>query len=232
MTWPSTEDFYLEHAGVGVRPSRPLHQGDVFVDVPFTVANPKRPEGSYFPERLATVQLVGHPCSIRAGHSILPVQAVVEVRLKRDIVQPDHPFEEPYESHFHLFPLPDLIEGDDYVADFRRVGTVVTKELIPQRVACLDKEAWVGLQRRLVYHTTRHELDFDLMLARADEWWNEVELWEEWNSRGLPEDDFDDWLSEPVTSGSYSGTTRRDVAAFAPDHVRAELPQPPEEPKP
>lgn len=226
--WPPEDEFYsARDAARGVRPNRPLFQGDVFVDVPFTVANPARPDGTCFQERRANVLLIGHPCVMRAGARVLPVQSAVEVRDKSEAVNAAHPFERPYESHYHYFPLPSLLGNEDHVADFRRIGTTLTAELDGQRVACLSRASWVALQHRYVYHSTRHELDFEMMLAQADVWWNDVMLWEEWTDRGLPPDDFEAWMKELLTQDrAYSGTTRRDAAAFAPDDVRDDFPEP------
>src|SRR4051812_19351327 len=83
--WPQADEFYEAQSNEReARPNRPLFQGDVFVDVPFAIANPKRPDEHYFLEREANVLLIGHPCVMRAGAQTLPVQSAVEVRKHAD----------------------------------------------------------------------------------------------------------------------------------------------------
>jgi hypothetical protein len=226
--WPDPDGFYEARADhPPVRPHRPLFQGDVFLDVPFSVSKRKAQHGAYHESSPTAVLLIGHPCVMHAGAKVLPVQSAVQVRLVADAVTEGKTFSPPYEGRYTLFPLPALRADGDYVADFRRIGTTPTLELDGRRVACLSKRAWVALQHRYVYHATRYELDFDLMFAQADHWWNDVMLWEEWRERGLRAEDYEAWVKQPLAGGSYAGTVRRAAAAFAPDAVRNEFPDPP-----
>lgn len=224
--WPSPDEFYEAAAQgtPGVRPHRPLFQGDVFVEAPFSVSKPEATDDEYHTTTRTTILLIGHPCVMHAGSRVLPVQAAVQVRTVSEAVTGGKAFTPPYEGHYALFPLPGLVAGTDYVADFRRIGTCPTTELQGNRIACLSKSAWVALQLRFVFHSTRHELEFEPTLAQADHWWNDVMLWEEWRERGLPADEYEAWVKQPLENGAYPGTERRKAAAFAPDEVRAEFP--------
>jgi hypothetical protein len=228
--WAPSDDIYLaKQDAPHVRPNRPLHQGDVFVNVPLSIARRQRnEEGSYFNESdEATVMLIGAPCSIRAGNRTLPVQSVVEVVRMDEVVNPGHGFAFPYQgSYWHLFPLPQLMPGVDYVANFRKIGTSPTVELQDARTVCLNRPGWTALQSRYIYHSIRYEVTYQQMYEASVSAWNEVELWEKWNEAGLPELDFEAWMLEPVREGRYAGTIRRAAVGFAPDELEAEFPDP------
>jgi hypothetical protein len=171
--------------------------------------------------------LIGAPCSIRAGNRTLPVQSVVEVLPKHEVIQGEMPpFEPPYEGYLHLFALPRLANSTDHVANFRRIGTSPTSELLGSRIACLNREGWTALEQRFINHSTRYEVPYDKMFAGSIGTWNEVEVWEEWNARGLPEGDFENWMKQPLGGDSaYAGTIRRDAVGFAPDALIADFPE-------
>jgi len=228
--WAPSDDVYLaKQAAPHVRPNRPLHQGDIFTGVPLSIARGERyADGSYFKEREnATVMIIGAPCAIRAGNRTLPVQSVVEVIPQGQAVNAEHEFTHPYQgSYWHLFPLPQLLPGADHVANFRKIGTSPTAELLTSRTVCLNRAGWTALQCRYIYHSIRYDVTYDQMFDASVSTWNEVELWEKWNAAGLPELDFEEWMREPVAYGTYVGTIRRDAVGFAPDQLEAEFPDP------
>lgn len=222
---PEDGDIYLERSSTPhVRPHRPWWQGDVFagVTIPLLLMKDGVPASKTLDNRFA--MLLGHPCSIRGGARLAQIQNVVEVRTPRgkesDRLKP------PWDSDFKLFPLPNLF-GDHalYVGDFNVIGTVAADQLHGKRVACLNHVGWAAYQRRYAAHALRIEQPLQERRSDTQALWNEAEIWEEWCYRGQPHDGFPAWVREPAASGQYAGTSRLDLLEFAPDAVRAELPE-------
>jgi hypothetical protein len=100
------------------------------------------------------------------------------------------------------------------------------KLLEGKRVACLSLEGWAALQRRYATHSLRIEQSIDDRAADIKVHWHELEIWEEWCSRGYQEAEFVPWRREPIqTDGPYKGTVREDAFEFAADVIRNELPE-------
>jgi hypothetical protein len=220
--WLPEHSIYLELAGAPTaRPARPLNQGDVFVDVPIATVgrDAEKPKVNVGP-----ALLLGHPCSIHAGRRIIETQLVAAVRHKAEAVSGSRTLEPPWDSYYYLFPLPGLIDGEDFVADFRRVGTTHFKNLGDRRIACLTQDGWAALQRRWAWHTLRADLPLSSRSADLAGLWNELQLWEEWNSRDQAYEEFPVWLGQPQEGGAYAGTTRRDLMDYAMDELMDELP--------
>jgi hypothetical protein len=148
---------------------------------------------------------------------VTPVQTVVEVR------KLGHHLEPPYDSHYYCFPLPQLLNGEDYVADFRRIGTTHYQFLEGKRVACLSRAAWAALIRRYVFHCSRFDLGQERTHENIGELWHEFELWERWAQERNTPAGYQEWLNERQRNGPYAGTIRRELLAFASDQVVAEL---------
>lgn len=220
--WLPDESIYLERQDAPeARPARPYNQGDVFADVPIATAGRDADKSKL---NKGPVLLLGHPCSIHAGGRVFPTQFVASVRLKSDAVG-NRPLDPPWDSHHFLFPLPGLIQGEDYVADFRRLGTTHFKNLEGRRTACLTQDGWAALQRRWAWHSLRIDLPLAVRSADLTGLWSELHLWEAWNARGNPYERFPAWLAEPQANGAYAGTTRRDLLDFALDELEEELPE-------
>lgn len=173
---------------------------------------------------MGLVALLGHPCAIYAGKNVVRVQAAVQVRLKGDACPTS--FESPWNEYSALFPLPDFRDGVDYVADFRRIGTVHAERMENRRVACLTHEGWAAFQRRYAYHSMRANIDIPRLVDASRKIWHEFEVWEEWNRRGFEFFQYQTWLQEPMEAGSYAGTRRDEVLEQGHDEVLAELPEP------
>jgi hypothetical protein len=156
----------------------------------------------------------------------MPVQSVVEVLPKDEVITADmRPFEPPYNGYLHLFALPQLAHGTDYVANFRRIGTTPTASLDGSRTACLNRAGWTALEQRYINHSTRYEVPYEKMFAASLATWNELALWEKWIAHGLPEHDFEDWMKQPLGGeGTYAGTIRRAAVAFAVEELEADFP--------
>jgi hypothetical protein len=211
---------YLALSPPPARLHRPLVQGDVFVDIPIATASREAAEPKI---NRGPAILLGHPCSIYAGPDVYAVQFVAAVRPVREAVQ-GRPFTDPWNSHLYLFPLPALIEGEDYVADFRRVGTTHFKNLEGRRIACLTKSGWAALQRRWAWFTLRADLPLSQREADLAALWNEMDLWEKWSGLGLDPRGFPDWLNQPSEGPAFEGTRRRDLLDFAADVLAEEMP--------
>lgn len=194
-------------------------QGDIFIDVPISTAvrNATEPKVMVGP-----VLLLGHPCSIYRGGEVYPIQFVASVRPVGEAVK-GRPFADPWDTHLYLFPLPALINGEDYVADFTRVGTTHFKNLDSRRIACLSRLGWAALQRRWAWHTLRADLPLEQRDSDLIALWTEMDLWERWNERGMKAPEFQTWLNGTSADGAYVGTRRRDLLDFAPDLLAEEM---------
>src|SRR4029078_2798616 len=136
---------------------------------------------------------LGHPCSIHAGPRMNELQLVAEIRPLAE-ASGQRSWDPRSASHYYLFPLPALLAGEDYVVDFRRVGMTHYKNLDDKRIACMNLTGWAALQRRWAYHSLRVDLPLSIRMDDVRGYWNEINLWEEWNSRGLAADTFQPWL--------------------------------------
>lgn len=222
-TWLADAPLYLDRSDTPlVRPSRPMNQGDVFLDVSIAAAGRGDDKAKV---TIGPVMLLGHPCSIHAGGRVIDTQFVAAVRPKEDATH-GRPFDAPWTTHLYLFPLPGLIDGRDYVADFRRVGTTHFKNLDERRIACLSREGWAALQRRWAWHTLRADIPLVTRYADLAGLWNELAIWEEWVRRGNVVSEFTAWRDSEQVSGSYVGTKRADLLDFAFDELMEELPSP------
>jgi hypothetical protein len=235
--WLPDESIYLEKADAPVvRPGRPWNQGDIF-DAPSVLLKKPGSDTEAPPESRASsktdlVALLGHPCSIRGGGGLAVLQNVAHVRPAKDGERAK--FEEVaeegrhWEAYYKVFPLPDLRDGELWVADFNIISTLHFKHLTDQRIACLSKEGWAAFQIRYSWHSLRIRPAYDARLNDLTETWNELEIWEEWNSRGFEEREFQDsWLEGELGGDSqYAGTKRRDLLILGPDLLVEDLPDP------
>lgn len=163
---PRTDDeIYLARDG-DVAPYRPVFQGDVFqarirnVDVDHDLA-----------------MIISHPCSMREGP-----------RLRRSMVMsPVVPYQRvPLDDwstgYFRVFPLPNLIGGEEYAARLDEVGMVLSERLTPdRRVACLSETGVLLLQQRHVFADTRAVVKLSTLEEASHSVLAEAELLEDWN---------------------------------------------------
>lgn len=226
--WLPNVDFYHDRSEQPhVRPSRPLCQGDVFVDVPLSIVKRHKPDVADKDKSTTNrilVALISHPCAMYANGAPINNVPVAEVRRAEDACKEGRPFEPPFDDYSYFAPLPALQSGEDYVVDFRRIGVTHTRYLIDRRIACLSHKGWAAFQRRFAYHFLRMDVEFDKLLNATNPLWSEFEIWEEWGSRGHHPPEYQRWLEDPMQMGAYAGEKRRDVLEYAPDLVAAELP--------
>lgn len=176
--------------------ARPLLQGDVFDGVVLPG----------FGDEPMKVQIVTHPCSMRAGRgALLPRITVAPVRPHARIAG-----QRGWDGNLRLMPLPELEDEQNYATKFVDVTAAPIKLLMRQkRIASLSNKGIYVLQQRLVKHYTRVELGLELLrrqsaavLVEAEQQWSwleevlsEAELTDE--SAIVSEAQFfDDWLGE------------------------------------
>jgi len=128
---------------------------------------------------------------------------------------------EPWDGNYALFPLPALIDGDDYVANLALSAVVRPGFLDQQRIAVLNRDGLAALQHRLNRHASRIDEDIVRTRDRVDEHWLEFDLWELWTTARGTEDAFQAWLDE--RSATRPESTRRETLKFDADFVREEL---------
>jgi hypothetical protein len=103
--------------------SRLIFQGDVFGDIVLPG----------FGDEPRVVQVVAHPCSMRAGTDLHP----------RVTVAPVHPYQrvtgDGWDGNLRVMPLADLVEGTHYAAKFIDVTAA------PSELLTLDRSSpWCG----------------------------------------------------------------------------------------
>ncbi len=198
VEWLPNRRFFLPDA---TRLSkRPVFQGDVFADVPMAMYGGSKEvgdDGKPLTAKPVFAMLLGHPCSMRVANGRLKsVQTIARV-----IESPEHCAEwtHPWAGQYALFPLPQLDGENDYVVDLNQIG-ICNSEHLHDRVACLDREGWNGLQWRLVHFFSRFELDLPSLPEINDGLWNEIDLWAAWCDLKGEEDGFQEWLNEASSS--------------------------------
>jgi hypothetical protein len=163
----SVDEIYVARGDVA--PHRPLLQGDVFdgIVIPGVEIEHDR------------ALVATHPCTMRKGAVIvervkaLPVTPYQEVDLDRWA-----------DSHYRVFPLPQLVDGQHYAARFDEIGMVRTSDLtLSRRVATLSDQGILMFQQRQIFADTRAVLPLDRLQQVSAAVLAEVELLEEWNER-------------------------------------------------
>lgn len=224
IPWLPSEGIYLDKAdSPDVRPSRPWAQGDVFADVTIYLMDINA-SGPRSKERVGHAMLLGHTCSMRGGSTLSALQNVCQVRPAKEAEIAK--LAEREGAYRQLFPLPSLVGDDLWVADFNVLGSVKFTHLRGKRTACLSHAGWAALQLRYAHHSTRIDQSLEQRIADIRPTWIEIELWEEWCSRGHPETEYQPWLDELAGIDDDGGVTRRKAIELLPDLVREQLPSP------
>jgi hypothetical protein len=224
--WLREGDIYLERSDESpVRPARPIVQGDVFADIPVSLYRkfpPRRPGEHPTAAKEQTVVLYGHPCTSRRGEArdLEQVQTVAVVGRAESLLG-NREWAYPWPKNFRFFPLPGLINGEDYLADFGQLGVTRSEYLTDKRIACLNESAFASFQGRCATAVSRIELPLEEHERRIRPLWVEIGLWERWTEVTGATDGFQAWLDEP--SRSREGASRREILAFAEDEVRDEM---------
>jgi hypothetical protein len=206
----SPEDLYDERGEVAR--SRMIFQGDVFEDVVLPG----------FGDEPQIVQVVAHPCSMRAGTKLHRRVTVAPVHKHQQITR------DGWHGSIRVMPLAELVEGKHYAAKFIDV-TAAPSELLQldRRIATLSDRGIYVLQQRLIRHYTRLEVEPAVLAKQSAAviWelqqqrdWVETVLDDEmaWTEANLKteEEAFDAWLQEGDPS-------RRDQLKA--EHVHADL---------
>jgi len=183
--------------------ARPLLQGDVFdgVILPGFGSEPRK------------VQIVAHPCAMRAGTVLAPRTTVAPVERYQQVTGRG------WDGHLRVMPLTELLNGTHFATMFVDVTAAPTELLTrSRRIATLSHRGIYVLQQRLIKHYTRVEMPLEDLRRQSAPVLAEAELQWEWLEGVLSEteldDDeaieaevaaFDDWL------GSGKGSRREQL---------------------
>lgn len=225
--WLPDESLFLEVAErPPARPHRPWNQGDIFEDVPISITDRTKAGVASSKLKPGYAALLGHTCSVRGGGTPSFLQNVAQVRLAKPAEAERLGNADPlFHSDFKLFPLVGLFSDGLWVVDFSVLGSTHFKHLEGKRIACLSLAGWAAFQRRYANHSLRVDQSLADRAADLNGLWTELDLWEDWCSRGFGEKEFDSWLRRPIeTDCPYQGTVRRNAVELAADIIRAELP--------
>jgi hypothetical protein len=188
--------LYDERADVSR--ARPLIQGDVFDGVVLPG----------FGDEPQLVQIVAHPCAMRAGPDLTPRITVAPVVAHSLVTGAG------WNGNLRVMPLPELVDGNNFATMFVDVTAAPTELLTRQRrIATLTNKGIYVLQQRLIKHYTRVEMQLELLRRESAAVLTEAELQWHWVEEILTiaelEDDtvieaeakvFDDWLGEGTPS--------------------------------
>ena len=229
MAWPpAAEEFYLSDHG-----PRPIFQGDIYEDVPFTKAG----AGNNFdaPPNLTAskrrhVAVLLHPCYIVDNDNVTPIRAqpvagVYEAGAAGLAISEDWGEGTPWS----VCPLPDLVgDGKTWVVDFRAITVVDRSYLRPEnRIACLSEMGWAVFRQRYLIAATRGSITIDDLKFVGKATWIESEMETLWRGAGRDPRAFHDWLDADDAVLGYQVRSRRDMVDSDPevlwDWLRAEL---------
>ena len=171
------EQLYDERGEVAR--SRPIFQGDIFKDVVLPG----------FGDEPRLVQIVAHPCSMRAGTEFHPRITVAPVEKYKRIKGDE------WNGNLRIMPLAELVDGKHYGAKFVDVTAAPSGLLtIESRIASLTDRGIYVLQQRLVKHYTRLDVDIPALTREAAPVLWELHQQRDWVETVL--DDEADWTTE------------------------------------
>lgn len=161
--------LYGERGNVPI--SLPLMQGDVFRGVYISTLS----------DGPIDVQIVMHPCSMRAGAKLrerITVAPVVDYQSINDRV---------WCRHVRVMPLPELDgPGRNFAAKFLELTSVPSSSLrLDQRIAALSTSGVLLLQQRLVYFMTRLKVGLETLHEQVAPVLTELELQADWAEEAL-----------------------------------------------
>jgi len=201
-----------------VGPSRPLSQGDVFVDIPLLGPAQRHPTqaGTWIAPKPRTGPkalglFVTHPCASRSQTTF---QLAPAVSIAPVVKRPSN-WGPPWDGYHSYVPLPDLRDGQDYVAKLGEVCSVPTEALVGQRVACLSQDGLEALFHRLAMNSLRFPKTPTHYTYEAARLTHEVDLWERWAAHFGGEGGFQDWLNEPFEGQAHEDADGEPVAESA-----------------
>lgn len=191
----SIDEIYLERGDVS--PHRPVLQGDVFRGIVIP--------GVGLEHDLIAVAM--HPCTMRRGPHLVdrikahPVTAYENVDLEKW-----------GDSHFRVYPLPELRGGQNCAVRFDEVGMIPASELRRERrVATLSDRGILLFQQRQVFADTRAAISIETLGMASAAVLAEAELLEEWNEHLLADSERDDSEAalqlQAVEFDNYLGAT-------------------------
>jgi hypothetical protein len=169
----SSDRLYGERGDVPI--SLPLMQGDVFqgVEIPGFGGKP------------IGVQVVMHPCSMRAGTKLrerITVAPVTSYQVINDQV---------WRRHVRVMPLPELdATGRNAAAKFLELTSAPSSSLrLDRRIAALSTRGILLLQQRLIYFMTRLKVGLETLHEQVAPVLIEFELQADWVEAALNAND-------------------------------------------
>lgn len=216
----SIDEIYLERGDVSVH--RPVFQGDVFERLVIP--------GVGIEHEVIAIGM--HPCSMRRGSLLVDRLKAFPVTRYKDVG-----LEKWGESHFRVFPLPQLRAGEDWAIRFDEVGMIESSALsLERRIATLSDRGILLLQQRQVFAETRTAISLATFGQASAAVLAEAELLEEWSERlanvvtdgpaALVREasEFDAFLGGPQISGTLRERLREEHTRSAVRKaVRAEI---------
>ncbi|MCZ7589364.1 MAG: hypothetical protein M5U27_11040 [Gaiella sp.] len=210
MNW-LPDDFFIGHpAPPQSSPTRPLGQGDVFLEVPVAGRTGVRNGQPGLRAKLENVIVVGSSCGIRKEGGEL--NDVIHVAPIKHLASMAPGWGPPWSGWLHVLPLPGLeINGEgDWAANLARIGLAGTDTLTAaHRVASVSQQGMEALKARVATYFVRADIPTTVLGVGAHEEWHELDLWERWVERTGAQDGFQQWLDEE--NPNYPGRRRRDT---------------------
>ena len=223
---------------------RPISQGDVFLDVP--LVGPAQPHAKQVGTWVASKPRTGpnalgmfvtHACASR-NRTTFQLSAVVSIA---PVVRCPKAWGPPWEGFHAYCPLPNLRNGEHYVAKLNEVCPVPSSALEGRRIACLNGNGLECLFHRLAMNSLRYPEIPAHFETEALKLTKETDFWQLWlERRGSSQEQdiaFQDWLngafggqSEEHADGNViagsevpPGERRRDVLSWNFEEVLREL---------
>jgi hypothetical protein len=168
---PPSEDQLYEARGC-VPLARPVAQGDIFREIAILGFEEEQPPA---------VMITQHPCSMRAGAVLHPRLTVAAVRKHAKFSDAD------WQGYAWAMLLPNLLgNGDDYLADFRDIGSIPSPALQrSRRVAAMTNYGVHVLHQRQIFYQTRFTVDIPTLAETFDPVATELELQYEWTEAAV-----------------------------------------------
>lgn len=169
-------ELYLAR-GDPVPLERPLFQGDVFQEEPVPYIEKAADEQFYTRLDTRVVMVMPHPCSCYRGDNLrdrLTVASVLPVPVGQKITTVDW-------QTLNQFPLPEVRDGQDGIADIGELATIPSEVLAPERrIACLSLTGVAWLHKRILKYMTRRRWLITNLETELLEQWDDVEIWQAW----------------------------------------------------
>jgi len=212
-------ELYLVR-GDPVPSARPFFQGDIFRDVPVPYVE-RSADGSLSAHVYTnTVMVMPHPCSCYHGDDLRPRLTVASI----EPVPTGQRITSVQWRTLNYFPLPEVRDSQDGLADIGELATVPTDALpAERRIACLSLIGVAWLHKRILKYTTRRRWLISNLEAELLAQWEDVEVWQSWiRAKGTPQG-YESWKRSIVTVAGVGDVKPQDVIPGRTPHLIAHL---------